>query len=248
MNRDSALRIVALFPALLGTYGDGGNVLILSRRARWRDIPVEVLTVGAGDPVPADGDVYVIGGGEDGAQMAAMAALRATDGQKSALARALDRGAQMLAVCAGLQLLGESFLDRTGAETAGLGLLDARTSRLPVRAVGELLADAPGALGLPPLSGFENHGGHTVLGPAARPLATVRRGVGNGPDPAGGPAGEGALTDRIVATYLHGPVLARNPALADFVLARALGVGPDELAPLDVPEHAALRARVGADS
>ena len=242
------LRIVALFPALLGTYGDGGNVAILGQRARWRGIDTEVVTVSPGDAVPATGDVYVIGGGEDGAQMAAMAALQATGGGRSPLQQAVDDGAQVLAVCAGLQLLGESFLDSTGVETAGLGLLDVRTSRLPVRAVGELLADPPADLDLPALSGFENHGGHTVLGPGARPLATVRRGTGNGPDPAGGPAGEGAVAGGIIGTYLHGPVLARNPALADLLLARALGVRPDALAPLDVPEHTALRRRVGADT
>lgn len=239
------LRVVALFPALLGTYGDGGNLTILTKRAQWRGLPVQVTTVEFGDVVPDSGDIYLIGGGEDGAQSAAMAALAAPGQQSTSLARAFGKGAQMLAVCAGLQLLGSSFTDATGAQTAGLGLIDMTTGRLPTRAVGELLAEPDPTLGLPSLSGFENHGGHTVLGEGVRPLALVRSGIGNGPDPSGRPAGEGVLTESAIATYLHGPVLARNPMLADLLLERATG-GP--LPPLSVPEHAALRARVGADT
>jgi CobQ-like glutamine amidotransferase family enzyme len=236
------LRIVSLYPTLLGTYGDGGNQIILTKRAQWRGLPVEVTCVEVGQAVPDSGDIYLIGGGEDGAQVAAMAALAATGPGPSALARALDRGAQMLAICAGLQLLGSSFTDDRGAETAGLGLIDITTGRLEKRALGELLADPDLSLGLPALSGFENHGGHTVLGPGVRPLARVRVGTGNGPDPSGWPAGEGVLTSSVIATYLHGPVLARNPALADLLLERATGAA---LPPLDVPEHASLRARLG---
>lgn len=239
----SVLRIVALFPSLLGTYGDGGNLVILTKRAQWRGLPVQVTTVEFGDVVPDSGDIYVIGGGEDAAQSAAMAALAAPGLRSSSLARALGRGAQMLAVCAGLQLLGSSFTDSTGAQTAGLGLIDITTGRLATRAVGELLADPDPSLGLPVLSGFENHGGHTVLGQGLRPLALVRAGTGNGPDPTGRAPGEGVLTESVIATYLHGPVLARNPALADLLLERVTG---RILPPLSVPEHAALRTRVGA--
>jgi CobQ-like glutamine amidotransferase family enzyme len=243
-NTASVLRIVALYPALLGTYGDGGNLIILTKRAQWRSLPVEVTSVEVGEVVPDSGDIYLIGGGEDGAQLAVMAALAGSGPGPSSLARAFDCGAQMLAVCAGLQLLGSSFTDARGAQTAGLGLIDITTGRLATRAVGELLADPDPSLGLPSLSGFENHGGHTVLGEGLQPLALVRAGTGNGPDPTGRQAGEGVLTESVIATYLHGPVLARNPALADLLLERATGA---PLPPLDVPEHAALRARVGAD-
>jgi CobQ-like glutamine amidotransferase family enzyme len=240
----SVLRIVSLYPALLGTYGDGGNLIILTKRAQWRRLSVDVTCVEVGQAVPDSGDIYLIGGGEDGAQSAAMAALAATGPGPSALARALDKGAQLLAICAGLQLLGSSFTDVSGARTAGLGLIDITTGRLRTRAVGELLADPDPSLGLPALSGFENHGGHTVLGEGLQPLAMVRAGTGNGPDPSGRPAGEGVLTKSVLATYLHGPVLARNPALADLLLERATGA---PLPPLEVPEHASLRARLGAD-
>ncbi|MDT7544167.1 MAG: hypothetical protein QOE99_277 [Actinomycetota bacterium] len=240
----SVLRIVSLFPALLGTYGDGGNVLILAQRARWRGQAVEVISVDGDDPVPSSGDIYVIGGGEDGSQLAAMAALTSNGRQASQLG-SLAGHAQILAVCAGLQLLGEWFLDGAGDRTPGLGLLDAQTSRLRRRAVGEVIATPAPSLGLPVLSGFENHAGHTVLGPGVQPLATVVRGTGNGPSPTGAPATEGALTGSIIGTYLHGPLLARNPDLADLLIARATGGTVAQLSPVDVPEHAALRKRLG---
>lgn len=243
----SSLRLISVYPSLLGTYGDRGNALVLFQRARWRGIPCSLAAVETRDHVPVSGDLYVIGGGEDSAQLTAMAALRPVAGTTSALERAVGAGAHVLAVCAGLQILGRWFLDATGSKTSGLGLLDLETSRLKRRAVGELRATPAADLALPQLSGFENHGGHTVLGEGLRPLATVTVGVGNGPDPAGRPTGEGAITGRIVGTYLHGPVLARNPALADLLLARVLGVEAGELAPLDVPEHDALRATLGVD-
>lgn len=245
-QRSSALQIAVLFPVLLGTYGDGGNAVILQRRCQWRGLDVQLLAVNAGDPIPTSADIYLIGGGEDGSQLAAMNALRGTTRNAGALADALDGGAQLLAVCAGLQLLGHSFTDSTGARTTGLGLLDVTTVRLETRAVGELLADPDPSLCLPTLTGFENHGGRTLLGPQAQPLATVRHGIGNGPSADQAGAVEGAVQDAIIATYLHGPVLARNPALADLLIARAIGVDPSHLDVLDLPQHDALRAKVGA--
>lgn len=226
----SCVRAVALYPELLGTYGDGGNVLVLQQRLRWRGLGCEVVTVPLSSPVPRGGDLYILGGGEDDAQIAALTALRS-----SPLVDAVEAGGQVLAVCAGLQLLGRSFSTASGNEHEGLGLLDVTTDRLVTRAVGEVTA-APELAGLPLLSGFENHAGRTVLGSTARPLARVVHGTGNGND-----AAEGAVTDQVVATYLHGPVLARNPDLADLLLQRVLGM---PLAPLDVPAHDRLREQL----
>lgn len=227
----SVLRIATLYPEILGTYGDGGNALVLERRMAWRGLPVEVVPVPVGAAVPAQCDLYLLGGGEDDAQTMALDGLR----RSAALAEAIDRGVPVLAVCAGLQLLGHSYQVRDGSTVGGLGLLDATTTRLAVRAVGEVIATVDGSLGLPDLTGFENHGGGTALGSAARPLARVSTGIGNGIGPQ---RSEGAVQGSIVATYLHGPVLARNPALADLLLARATG---RELASLDVPAVEALR-------
>jgi CobQ-like glutamine amidotransferase family enzyme len=238
---ESELTVALIYPALLGTYGDGGNARILAERLRWRGIGCQLVEVDLGAPIPRHADLLVLGGGEDTAQTLAVRELVADGG----LARAVDAGRPTFAVCAGLQVLGANFLDRAGRSSPGLGLLDVTTERLTgPRAVGELLAEAlPGGPGLPPLSGYENHGGATVLGPAARPLARVTHGVGNGDGT------EGALQGSIVATYLHGPALARNPALADYVLAMAVGSQGAEgaLRPLDdAEEHELRRERITA--
>ena len=223
--------IALLFPELLGTYGDGGNAAVLAQRLRWRDIPAEVLTVTASEAVPTSCQIYLMGGGEDGPQALAVRELRASQ----ALPRALDAGAAVMAVCAGYQLLGRQFLGPDGLPHAGLGLLDCSTSRgKGPRRVGELVVEADPALGLPALTGYENHAGVTALGPDAQPLGRVL--VGHGND--GGDGTEGVVSGHILGTYLHGPVLARNPALADLVLSWV--VGP--LEPLDDLEVEALRA------
>ncbi len=230
----SRLRIAVIFPELLGTYGDGGNALVLERRLVWRGLPVEMVQVPLGTPVPEQCDLYVIGGGEDAAQLQALSELRAGTG----LQAAVNRGAPVLAVCAGLQILGSSLSDREGVVRAGLGLVDATTTRLQRRAVGEVVARPRADLGLPDLLGFENHAGATRLGPAALPLASVVRGLGNGDG--GRPPNEGLVQGGVIATYLHGPVLARNPALADLLLSRACGHPLGTLA--DTHEDAARTA------
>jgi hypothetical protein len=153
------------------------------------------------------------------------------------LQRAAEAGAAVLAVCAGYQIMGNTYPDADGSVRPGVGLLDVDTVKGPgPRAVGEVLAE-PFVAALAPLTGFENHGGVTGVGEGARALARVRVGVGNGDGSAGT---EGAWRGRVVGTYLHGPVLARNPALADRLLGWA--VGDDALAPLDDAEVEALRA------
>jgi CobQ-like glutamine amidotransferase family enzyme len=220
MSGDSKLLIVHVYPHLLGTYGDAGNALVLHRRALARGLAAEIVAVHPGDRLPRAGDVYLLGGGEDAKQTAAAQELRDDGG----LVVAAARGAAIFGICAGYQLLGETFLGVGGARTPGLGLLDVRTGRLERRAVGNVLAEAAPSLGLPDLVGFENHGGATVLGAGASPLARVRIGVGNGDE-----STEGAVQGNVYGTYLHGPALALNPALADRVLGHVTG----ELAPID---------------
>jgi CobQ-like glutamine amidotransferase family enzyme len=238
----SALRVVVVHPDLLGTYGDGGNGRVLAGRAVWRDIPVELVHALSDAPLPAGADVYLLGGGEDGPQV--QSAQRLRDG---ALDRAVAGGAAVLAVCAGYQVVGTSFPGADGQPHDGVGLLDVVTTRgAGRRAVGELAtepmvaaAGADGALdpvALETLTGFENHGAVTRLGPGARPLARVLVGVGNG----AGDGADGARAGRVIGSYLHGPVLARNPALADLLLAWATGEAP---APLADEEEQALRAQ-----
>ncbi|MDN5804778.1 MAG: glutamine amidotransferase [Microlunatus sp.] len=227
----TAVEVVLVYQSLLGIYGDRGNATVLTKRLQWRGYDAKLTVVEAGDSLPDSGQVYLLGGGEDAAQVSAVKALR-TDG---GLARAVDRGAVVFAVCAGYQIIGNSFTVGEHDEVIeGLGLLDVSTTRGPARAVGEIVSrwigrDGEDAL----LTGFENHGGHTSLGPGAKPLARVEVGVGNAAD-----GTEGAVAGTVIGTYPHGPVLARNPALADHVLQLALGT---ELAPLPRPEIEELR-------
>jgi CobQ-like glutamine amidotransferase family enzyme len=231
----SALRIVVVHPDLLGTYGDAGNAIVLANRALWRGVPVELVLCPSDAPLVESGDIYCLGGGEDGPQSHAAAQL--ADGS---LARALGRGAQVLAVCAGFQILGSTFPGSGGRATAGLGLLEIETVHRPRRrSVGEVLVRVDDAdFDIPvgtELTGFENHAGVTRL-TGATALGSVLVGVGNGIEEDG--ALEGALAPGIVGTYLHGPILARNPVLADVLLARLTG---SPLAPLDDEEEQQLR-------
>jgi CobQ-like glutamine amidotransferase family enzyme len=222
--------IALLYPELLGTYGDGGNATVLAQRLRWRDIPAEVIDVHAGEPIPRSCQLYLMGGGEDAPQALAARELRSG----SALVDAVEGGAAVLAVCAGLQVLGRRFVGEDGAAHDGLGLLDCETHRDDgPRRVGEVVVTPEPGLGLSDLTGYENHGGVTLLGPTARPLGKVV--VGHGND--GGDGSEGIVNGRVVGTYLHGPVLARNPDLADYLLSSVLG----PLDPIDDHEVDALR-------
>jgi lipid II isoglutaminyl synthase (glutamine-hydrolysing) len=234
----SKLRIVWVYPDLLSTYGDRGNLLVLSRRARLRGIEVEANEVNSDERVPAYGDIYLLGGGEDLPQILAAKRLSNDGG----LATAVGRGAVVFAVCAGYQVVGHRFGGVDGEPVSGLGLLDVTSGRGERRGVGELVADADPALGLPTLSGFENHQGVTTIGPGARPLATVTHGVGNGDGT------EGAYAGKVLGTYMHGPALARNPGLADLLLSWAAGPLPP-LDPVDEEWAARLRAeRLGGVS
>ena len=220
--------IVHLLPELLGTYGDRGNVEILSWRLKQRDVAHEVLTVGVGDAIPTSADLYILGGGEDDAQIAALEIL----GKKNSLQRALENGAHIFAVCAGFQILGTQFPASGDREINGLGLIGVETVSAAHRSVGELLSRP--TLPIAMLTGFENHGGQTRFLDELQPLGHVVSGVGNGQ----GSNMEGLVTPQVVATYMHGPALARNPQLADWLLSRKFGELPALSAPIfDLLHH-----------
>ena len=211
-----SLRLVWVYPDLLSTYGDRGNLLVLERRARLRGLPVESVIVNADQPVPRQGDIYLMGGGEDLPQILAARRLRADGGLRAAA----GHGAVVFAVCAGYQLLGVEFGGEEGQPLPGLEILNIRSGRGERRGVGEILADVDPSLGVGRLTGFENHQGVTRLGRGVAPLARVVAGVGNGDGT------EGAYAGRVLGTYLHGPALVRNPALADLLLSWAAGPLP----------------------
>ncbi|MCG7268349.1 type 1 glutamine amidotransferase [Corynebacterium sp. ACRQJ] len=239
---NAELNIGLILPDVLGTYGDDGNALVLRQRARMRGISAEIHPIHLGEPVPESLDVYTVGGGEDTAQVLAAEHLISDGG----ISRAVAAGRPVLAICAGLQVFGRSFTSH-GRTVEGLGLIDATTSQLAERMIGEI-ASTPaasavtGGAGLTePLTGFANHMGATILGADAEPLGRLTRGTGNTDSHGAEAAGlsgedahrqtraEGAVQGSVVATYMHGPVLARNPQLADWLLARAMGVGLTEL-------------------
>ncbi|MER3456678.1 MAG: glutamine amidotransferase [candidate division GAL15 bacterium] len=224
------LVLVHLFPDLLNLYGDRGNRIVLQERARRRGIRVVVREVRLQDDLPCEGDLFLLGGGED-RQQALVARELARCGDR--LASAVAEGAVVLGVCGGYQLLGHAYRTADGRELSGLGLLDVFTEhpghRAP-RLVGNVVATATLA-GLGTLVGFENHGGRTHLGPHALPLARVQVGFGNN----GQDGTEGAWCGTVFGTYLHGPVLPKNPRFADHLLALALRrrYGQVQLQPLD---------------
>ncbi|WRS30342.1 glutamine amidotransferase [Actinomycetaceae bacterium MB13-C1-2] len=227
---DSALRVGLIYPSILGTYGDGGNARILAERARRRGFDAEVVVIDLGATIPAELDVYTLGGGEDVAQAIAAQSMRGDRG----LCLAVEANKPVLAICAAMQLLGTEYTDATGVRVEGLGLLDVVTSPMGKRAIGEVV-EQPLIEGLTqPLTGFENHGGRTRLGSGAKPLGRVVVGTGNGDES----RVEGAVQGSIIGTYLHGPALARNPELADLILSRVLG----GLEPLEIPGVERLRA------
>ena len=201
------MKIVTLYPELLGTYGDGGNGLVVLERLRRRGIDATLEHAAIGDALPP-ASLYLLGGGEDGPQRLAADLLRATD----FVARVGD-GAHVLAVCAGLQILGSTFSVEGDDEYEGVGLVDVVTRRGERRSVGELCSRVGDRL----LVGFENHGGRTTLAAGVEPLGQVLRGRGNDG------VTDGFRAANVWGTYAHGPVLAMNPWFCDEILESLTG-------------------------
>jgi CobQ-like glutamine amidotransferase family enzyme len=226
------LRVGHLYPEYLNIYADRGNIAVLTRRAaaRGHELRVQPLTVGT--PLEsATHDLLYIGGGQDREQGMIAPDLEA---RAEAIRTAVDEGVALLAVCGGYQLLGRGYRDRDGSWLPGTGLFPLETIAGETRMIGDVLLESsleesPGTT----IAGFENHAGRTLLDPGALPLGRVVAGYGND-----GTSGyEGCRIGRALGTYLHGPLLPRNPWLADLVLswavAHATGADPEPLAPLD---------------
>jgi hypothetical protein len=240
------LRVCALYPDLMNIYADRGNLIVLERRCAWRGIGFHLSSSGLGEPLDGDAhELFYIGGGQDRDQR--LCAQDLVETKRAGLQAAAARGAVVLGVCGGYQLLGHSYtLDRE--EIPGVGLLDVRTVRedgprlignvaiavsLDAQVAGvparEHLRGAASAGGARVLAGFENHGGRTHLGAGQQPLGRVLKGHGND----GRSGMEGARSANTIGTYLHGPLLPKNVWFADWLIARALGIDTNELVPLD---------------
>jgi len=224
------LRIAHLYPSLLNVAGDGGNVMAIVRRCAWRGIATEVVAVEVGDtPDLATFDLVFLQGGQDVEMQVAAADL----GLKApSLREAAERGVVVFAVCAGLQLLGRRYIPSSGEPMEGLALLDLETRGGPQRFMQHVAVEMTVGGMTGTVVGFENHSGLTELGPGAEPMGRMIAGAGNN----GRDGTEGAVQRHVYATYLHGPVLPKNPWLADqlirIALERRMG-GPVELVPLD---------------
>jgi CobQ-like glutamine amidotransferase family enzyme len=236
------LRVLSLYPELMNIYADRGNIAVLKARCEWRGIGFELAGATLGDDVDPDAaDLFYMGGGQDRDQAAVAVDMAET--KRDALHAAADRGAVVLGVCGGYQLLGESYEmgDRT---LPGVGLVDLKTVREPgERLIGNCAIEADLGTGPRVIAGFENHGGRTYLGPGAESLGRVLRGHGNN----GKDGFEGVRRGNVIGTYLHGPLLPKNVWLADRLIELALET---ELAPLPGDEmesaaHASARRAAG---
>ena len=206
------IRIGFMYPALMDLYGDKGNVTVLRRRLEWRGIEVEVKEINPNDSsLLKDCDLLTLGGGMDRDQIIVA---RDLEKRKKDLSEALDSGTVILAICGSYQLLGHYFQPLEGERIEGIGILDIHTVAGKKRLVGNAVIDSP----FGKLVGYENHSGRTYLGKKASPLGKVLAGFGNN----GEDSLEGAFADNVFATYLHGPLLSKNPVLADHLLSLAL--------------------------
>ena len=221
------IRVGHLYADYLNIYADRGNMAVLAARAAARGHELDVTLIGLGDPARDDVDLFYIGGGQDREQELVAPDLA---GRAEALRTAVDGGAAILAVCGGYQLLGHFYRDLRGVELPGAGLLPLHTVAGERRMIGDVLLDCPWAGET--LAGFENHAGRTILDAGAEALGRVVSGFGND-----GESGfEGCRAGHVYGTYLHGPLLPRNPWFADRLLAEALAhrTGAEvELSPLD---------------
>jgi hypothetical protein len=228
VSESRTLRVCALYPDLMNIYADRGNLLMLRRRCEWRGIGFQLIGAGIGDVLDAEiADLYYMGGGQDRDQELCAADL--LEHKRDALSVAAARGAVVLGVCGGYQLLGHAY-QLAEDQLPGIGLLDAHTVRSDgPRLIGNIAIEVelPGSEGSV-LAGFENHAGRTHLGERAQPLGRVLRGHGNN----GADACEGAYEGTVIGTYMHGPLLPKNAWFADWLIATALGDGVS-LAPLD---------------
>lgn len=234
------LNICHLYPDLLDLYGDRGNIITLTKRAQWRGIDTAVQRVSLGEPLDfADVDILFIGGGSDREQNILVEDLMK---RKQELRAAIEDGLVVLAICGGYQLLGQYYQMGNGTKIPGLGFLDLWTEAGSKRLIGNVAIKLANELKnqgeqletakrLDTLVGFENHSGKTYLGTRVQKIGKVLHGNGNN----GEDGSEGVWFKNVFGTYLHGPLLPKNPNFADLLLSLALKRDgqPEQLAPLE---------------
>jgi len=206
------LNIGWLYGTKMNIYGDRGNIITLVQRARWRGIEPDVREIGIGDPVPDDVDVFFFGGGQDQEQIAVSRDLQGEKAEQ--IKSAVEEGAALLSVCGGYQLLGHEYRPHDAEPLPGISLFDVVSEAGHERFIGNVVVDSQWG----ELVGFENHSGLTHLGANAKPMARVKVGHGNN----GRDGTEGVIYKNAIGCYLHGSLLPKNPALADWLIERGL--------------------------
>ncbi len=233
------LTIAWLYPDLMSVYGDRGNVIALTRRCEWRGIDINVKRILIDTPIKEVGscDMLFMGGAQDRQQKLVAVDLRRKAG---AISEMVERGIPGLFICGAFQFLGNYYKEADGSMIEGLGIFDLHTINPGFhvrRLIGNVVVECDKRYLYNPefskyLVGFENHGGRTYLGKGVKPMGKVARGYGNN----GEDGTEGAVYKNSFGTYLHGPLMPKNPHFADYLIARALEVKYKEkveLAPLD---------------
>ena len=205
------LTILSLYPREMNIYGDRGNVLSLMRRIRAHGYTPVLAELGPGDAMPETADIVIGGGGQDSGQVRVADDLAA---RRDDFHRLAADGVPMLLICGMFQLFGHRFVASSGEELTGIGVLDVETTGGSERMIGNIVLDSEE---FGEIIGYENHSGHTTLGPRARPLGRVVQGDGNTPSS----GVEGARSQHVIGTYLHGALLPKNPAITDYLIANA---------------------------
>lgn len=235
------IRVLQLYPRDMNIYGDWGNALVLKQRIRWHGYTPQLLEYNVGDEFPDNVDIILGGGGQDSGQLIIQDDLQE---RGPLLCDMAEDGAPMLVICGLYQLFGRFFKTSGGRLIPGIGVLDVETHGTSERLIGNVTLDSAE---FGEVLGYENHSGQTTLGPGVRPLGTVTKGAGNNSKD----GHEGARYRNVVASYLHGSLLPKNPAIADFLIRtaadRKFGAfvpgNPDDSFTHLAREHAARRPR-----
>ncbi len=230
---EKQLVIMQLYPRDMNIYGDWGNVLTIKKRAEWHGYATKVIDYDPGDAFPQHVDIIIGGGGQDSGQIKIQDDLQAIAPKLKELA---DAGTPMLMICGLYQLFGRFFKTATGDIIPGIGIMDHETHAGPARLIGNIVTTNP-IFG--EIVGYENHSGQTFLGDTIEPLGRVQKGAGNN----GQDDSEGAIYKNVIGTYMHGSLLPKNPAIADFLIEQAAVKKYGDFTPTVIDDRFAIEAR-----
>lgn len=233
---DKQINLLQLYPRDMNIYGDWGNTLVLKRRLEWHGYKVNLTEYNPGDTFPLAADLIIGGGGQDSGQDVIQNDLLSIGTQLHDLA---NNGTPMLMICGLYQLFGKFFKTQDGHVIEGISLLDIETHAGPERLTGNIITESEQ---FGDIIGYENHSGQTFLGAGVEPLGTVRKGAGNN----GQDDTEGARYRNVIASYMHGSLLPKNPAIADFLIEQAATRKYGEFTPTVIDDRFAEQARAVA--